>query len=540
MLYSKHYSPKITPQIEEIPGKKMVKNDAGGYVFEITPQKMLIRFLILGTEGGTYYTGESKLTKDSAKNVIKCIIEDGLATVATIVDVSVNGRAPKNSPALFALALCTSPEFASVETRRAAFKALHKVARISTHLFEFITYMKTIRGWGKLAKTSVADWYQLRDIGSLEYQVVKYRKRLGWTHNDVLRLAKPVPNSPERNQLYEFAKNNKIEGEHNFKLIEGFCKVQAAVSIKEIIHCINTYKIPMETIPTQFKKEKDVWEALLPNLPITATIRNLRNMAKYGVLDPMSDTASEVADRIANVEIIRKARVHPMQFLNAICIYPNGGNKIYNGHWNTGASVTDVSWKVSPKIVEALNTGFMSSFGNIEATGKRTLIALDVSGSMGWNFCAGAKEISAREASAAMAMVTANTEKDYIVGVFTRRFEQFNGIRRGTFIDEAVKSISNMPFGGTDCAQPMLWSIASGIPFDVIQIFTDNEAWAGKVHPCQALETHRQKFGIPTKLVVNGMTALNYSIADPNDPGMLDVVGFDTATPEIITKFVNM
>ena len=540
MLYSKHYSPKVTPQTEEIPGKKMVKNAAGGYVFAITPQKMLVRFLILGTEGGTYYTGESKLTKDSAKNVIKCIIEDGLETVATIVNVSVNGRAPKNSPALYALALCTSPQFASVETRRAAFKALHKVARISTHLFEFITYMKTIRGWGKLAKTSVADWYQLRDIGSLEYQVVKYRKRLGWTHNDVLRLAKPVPNSPERSQLYEFAKNNKIEGNHNFGLIEGFCKVQEATSVKDIVGCINKYKIPMETIPTQFKKEKEVWEALLPNLPITATIRNLRNMAKYGVLDPMSDTASEVADRIANVEIIRKARVHPMQFLNAVCIYPNGGNKIYNGHWDTGASVTDVSWKVSPKIVEALNTGFMSSFGNIEATGKRTLIALDVSGSMGWNFCAGAKEISAREASAAMAMVTVNTEKDYMVGVFTRRFEQFNGIRRGTFIDEAVKSVSNIPFGGTDCAQPMLWSVASGIPFDVIQIFTDNETWAGAVHPCQALETHRQKFGIPTKLVVNSMTAIDSSIADPNDPGMLDVVGFDTATPEIIAKFVNM
>jgi len=541
MLYTKYFSPKVTQQTDAIPGKNMVKNAAGGYAFEITPQKMLERFLILGTEGGTYYTGEMKFTKDSALNVIKCITNDGLSTVATILDISVNGKAPKNSPALFALALCTSPDFASVETRRAAFNALHKVARISTHLFEFITYMKTIRGWGKLAKSSVSDWYQLKSPDALEYQMVKYRKRLGWTHNDVLRLAKPIPKTKEMDQLYEFAKNGAIEGEHNFKLIEGFNKVQTAESVAEVLKCISDYKIPMETIPTQFKKEREVWEALLPNLPITATIRNLRNMAKYGVLDPMSEASKLVADRISNKDIIAKGRVHPMQFLNAICIYPRGNSEINSDGYAPRKTTSSIAtWNVDPKIVEALNDGFMGSFKNVKPTGKRTMIALDVSGSMSWNYCLGAKELSAREASAAMAMLTINTESNHMVGIFTRKFEPFTAIRKGTYIDEAIKSISNLPFGGTDIAQPILWSIANNIQFDVIQVFTDNETWAGRIHPCQALVKHRQKFSTNTKLVVNGMTAMGYSIADPEDPGMLDVVGFDTATPEVISKFIAM
>jgi 60 kDa SS-A/Ro ribonucleoprotein len=30
-----------------------------------------------------------------------------------------------------------------------------------------------------------------------------------------------------------------------------------------------------------------------------------------------------------------------------------------------------------------------------------------------------------------------------------------------------------------------------------------------------------------------------FSIADPNDPGMLDVVGFDTATPQLVSDFAR-
>ena len=45
--------------------------------------------------------------------------------------------------------------------------------------------------------------------------------------------------------------------------------------------------------------------------------------------------------------------------------------------------------------------------------------------------------------------------------------------------------------------------------------------------------------GIGAKLVVIGMVSNGFTIADPNDAGMLDVVGFDTATPSIITDFAT-
>jgi 60 kDa SS-A/Ro ribonucleoprotein len=93
--------------------------------------------------------------------------------------------------------------------------------------------------------------------------------------------------------------------------------------------------------------------------------------------------------------------------------------------------------------------------------------------------------------------------------------------------------------GGTDCALPMIWAQKNRVDVDTFCIYTDNETWAGDVHPAQALRSYRDARGIPAKLVVVGMTSTGFSIADPNDAGMIDVVGFDTSTPPVIADFAR-
>ena len=53
----------------------------------------------------------------------------------------------------------------------------------------------------------------------------------------------------------------------------------------------------------------------------------------------------------------------------------------------------------------------------------------------------------------------------------------------------------------------------------------------------QALRQYRERTGIAAKLVVVGMASDGFTIADPADTGILDVVGFDTATPGLISDF---
>ena len=106
-------------------------------------------------------------------------------------------------------------------------------------------------------------------------------------------------------------------------------------------------------------------------------------------------------------------------------------------------------------------------------------------------------------------------------------------------LDDVVRAVSNLPFGGTDCALPMLWALENGITADAFVIYTDSEPGLAPIHPAQALQHYRERTGIPARLVVVGMVSNGFSIADPNDAGMLDVVGFDTATPELIASFVR-
>jgi 60 kDa SS-A/Ro ribonucleoprotein len=106
-------------------------------------------------------------------------------------------------------------------------------------------------------------------------------------------------------------------------------------------------------------------------------------------------------------------------------------------------------------------------------------------------------------------------------------------------LDDVVRAVSDLPFGGTDCALPMLYAQAAGREVDTFVIYTDSETWAGDVHPVQALRDYRRASGIDTRLVVVGMVSNGFSIADPADAGMLDVVGFDTATPPLIADFAR-
>ncbi len=91
--------------------------------------------------------------------------------------------------------------------------------------------------------------------------------------------------------------------------------------------------------------------------------------------------------------------------------------------------------------------------------------------------------------------------------------------------------------GGTDCALPMLHAKEKKIPIDVFIIYTDNDTWFGDVHPSEALKNYRKAMNIDAKLIVVGMSASSFSIADPADKGMLDFAGFNSNCPNLIRNF---
>jgi 60 kDa SS-A/Ro ribonucleoprotein len=523
--YTKHYSTKKTSQQEKIPGKTQVKNNAGGYVFAIDPWQRLHRFLILGTDGGTYYASERALTIENAECVRRCIETDGPRTVALIAAVSTAGRAPKNDPALFALAMCT--HFGDLDTRRLAFDALPAVARIGTHLFHFVAYREAFAGWGRGMRRAAANWYLDKPLDALAYQIIKYQQRDGWSHRDVLRLGHPKPPSAAWNAIFKYAVSKADTDENLPRLIHGFESAQYAPNPKTLAMLIRDYSLTREMIPTQFLTESAVWDALLEKMPLTAMIRNLGNLSKVGLLKPLAASTRLVAERLADTAYLHKSRVHPIQLLAARMTYAQGHGVRGRGEW------TPV-----PQVVDALDAAFYLAFDNVEPTDKRFLLGIDVSGSMTMGEIAGVPGLTPNVAAAAMAMVAARTEPAYYAMGFADTFRDL-GLTAQDTLSAAMRKTQSRSFGRTNCALPMQWALKHKIEADVFVVYTDNETWFGEVHPVQALQEYRRVTGIDAKLIVCAMTPTRFSIADPADGGCLDVVGFDTATPSVISAFVR-
>ena len=544
--FTKHVSTRlrhlITPQAEPIPNSTQVANSAGGYTWSVDAWTRLDRFLVLGSEGGTFYVAERELTTENAKAVVECLAEDGVRVVQRVVEISESGRAPKNDPALFVLAMAAG--LGDDATRAAALAALGRVARTGTHLFHWLQYVKAFRGWGRGVRSAVGRWYTRKSPGDLAYQLLKYQSRDGWAHRDALRLAHPKAPSTEHDVLFRFATKGweAVAGSDALSTDVG-ARLEAVQAVRhmtaeEAARVIRVYKLTREMVPTELLTRPLVWNALLESMPLGALIRNLAVMTKVGLLTPDSEATRTVVARLNDRAAIRRARIHPLAVMAALKTYAQG-----RGMKGTG------SWTPVTQVIDALDDVFYLAFGNVVPTNKRVMLALDVSGSMGAGV-SGMPFVSCREASAAMALVTAAVEPSHRIVGFTRG--SYPSLHRGydtglsplaisprQRLDDVVRSIGSIAFGGTDCALPMVEALKHRWAVDTFVVYTDNETWAGNIHPVQALREYRERMGIAAKLVVVAMASNGFTIADPNDAGMLDVVGFDTATPQVINDFAG-
>lgn len=549
MTYLRSYGTRVTPQSEPIPGTTQVANNAGGFAWTISDFDRLERFLVLGVDGGTYYVKQEKLVRQNAECVERCIQTDGLKTVELIATISEQGRAPKNDPALFALAMCIS--LGDDETKRAAATALPRVARIGTHLSHFVAYSCQFRSWGPILRRAVANWFLATEPRKLLFQAIKYASRDGWRMSDYLRSAHPkaLPGS-DTEAIFRYILSAGEKSKWKDTSVDGplFTQVRAIralsesnIDVKSAAALITENRIPRECVPTELLKHAAVWQALLADMPIGALIRNLATMTRNEAIKVSDfELIERVCSTITDSERIRKARLHPLAFLVALKTY-QGGRGIARATSNLshrGHESPERTWTPIQRITDALDEGFYKAFGTITPMGTRVLVGVDVSGSMGIGTIAGLPGVTPRGAAGALAMQIVKTEERPVLMGFSHEFVPLN-ISPRQRLDDVERVLDDQNFGGTDCSLPMEFARKGRHDFDTFLILTDSETWAGSIHPAQALQRYRQEQVPNAKLVVIGMTATEFSIADQNDPGMLDVVGFDTGSPNVIASFVR-
>jgi 60 kDa SS-A/Ro ribonucleoprotein len=565
-------STETKPQTEPLRNDQ-VQNNAGGFSWAVDDMQRLRRFLCLGTEGGTYYQGEKELGIENAKAILK-LIENGRGTevVETIKTYSIEGRTSKQNPIMFALAICAKST--DLPTKQAAYNSLSEICRIPTHLFMFIKYAHALgQNWGRAQRRAVSKWYIEQNPSKLAMAVTKYQNREGYSHRDVLRLSHPSTKDPllcflfdyithglekaienlnkpkettndnttdnkqEEKSLSTTKMDDEEEEESNKKLVtieqlkeflETVEKVKKSTDDNELVTAIKQHNLVREHMPTTMLNSTTIWSALLEKMPLTAMIRNLGKMSEINLLTANSDAEKRVIERLKNREQLQRARIHPFNVLVALETYKRGEG--FKGK---------LKWQVSDQIKNALEEAFYLSFKFVKPTNQRYLLALDVSGSMSCGTINGSPSITPAVGSCAMCMVTLRTEPYAKVVAFSHQLIPVD-ISKDAKLENVMQTTRAISMGGTDCALPMLWAIDNKEQIDVFVVYTDSETWFGKIHPTEALKQYREKMNSPNaKLIVVGMQSNGFTIADPNDKGMLDVVGFDSAAPQVMSLFAE-
>eukprot|EP00045_Choanoeca_perplexa_P006053 m.50621 g.50621 ORF g.50621 m.50621 type:complete len:529 (-) comp13442_c0_seq1:1144-2730(-) len=520
-------------------------NNAGGVAFVLTDAARLRRFLILGADSNTLYQSQKELALENAKVVLRMVANgQGEAVLQEIETISLAGQAPKQDATLFALAIVARAE--NRDLAKQAYALVSKVCRIPTHLFMFIGFSEMIdeaTGWGRMPRKVIGDWYTSKNAGSLAYAVTKYKQREGWSHRDVLRLAHPKPKGVAHRLIFCYITKGKedvakmlaelsdAEQEECASVVAFLAAVDtcrtATEVTQDIIALISKHKLAHEHMNNTLLASPQVWQTLLPSMPLTATMRNLNKLTHLGLLDDV-EQCGMVVQRLTDLDGLRKARMHPLIALQATITYGSG-------HGSLGS----LTWEPNGEVTEALDTMFYKSFDLVEPTGKRFFLGMDVSGSMTCGKCGGG-QLTPRQASVGMMMTTLRSEANCYVAAFTDGLTPMNHVVRANMsLEESMAAVGHLPFGATDCAQPMLFAMQQQLDVDVFVVYTDCETWAGEVTPAEALKQYRASSGIDdAKLIVCAMTSGGFTLADPDDAGMLDVVGFSTATPAIMADFV--
>lgn len=512
-----------------------VPNSAGKQVYQISPLAYAYRFLILGSEGGSFGQVEQDLTKANIKNLEIVLRNDPESLLKLVRHVSTEGLSFRQNALLFTYAKLCAHKKDSV--RAEALRHLNEICGISTNLFMFMGFVQENRGWGRALRGAVANWYLERTADELAYQMTKYRNREGFTHRDAIRLAHPdAENHPENvRAMLNFAVRGVFSTDRGSKkhttkktcvmpnTLKGYLEVKDETDPKKIVEAIREYGLVREHIDNKFFNDVAVWKAMLVRMPVAAMVRNLGKMTSIGLFND-KEALDIAVPRLVDPENIKRSKIHPMSILVASGVYSHGqGEK------------GSLFWTPNKRIVEALQVAFVHSFNNVTPSGKNILVGVDVSGSMTHRLQN--TEVSSSHFAACMAMIVKRSEKNSGVVGFATKVKDL-GINEKHTLDEIRKIMHAQTFGATDCSALMQFALDNKINVDTFVVITDNETNCNYIEPAKALRIYREKSGIKNaKLVVIATTATQFSIADPNDPYMLDIPGMSPDVPNIISAF---
>lgn len=332
--------------------------------------------------------------------------------------------------------------------------------------------------------------------------------------------------------------------------------------VKKILSKTN---IPTEAVPNIWLKEYIYWKHAITKTPLTRLMRSLSVLSAHKIID--NDFIHKtVIDKLTNRELILNSRIHPVSVINTKLTYDSGSGIKGSLEWEVNKEVSDaldkmitLSFLNSPEIMlEKLS---------VEGEECDIMFSIDVSPSMD---AKAMLNINCRDLASLICLmviksITKNNkelEKRIMVNKFSSNSNNYgymssnkkqeeeekdDGLWKVDFnsdmtVSECIKEINknNDNWTSTDCSLPITTAMKNKNRIKTFIVITDNDTNSNKRLPSEELKIYREKMNIPNaQLIVVALSANKFTIADPNDMGMLDICGADANISKLIVDFIN-
>lgn len=477
-------------------------NEAGGRAYKLQPKQALAQYAATGCLNSTYYAS----AEDQLQDVMQLIQELDAEYVARTAVYSREAGLMKDMPAL----LCAALSVKDAGLLRTVFDRVIDDGRMLRNFVQVIrSGVLGRKSLGTAPKKLVQRWFNNRTDEQL------FRASVGNSPSlaDVVKMVHPKPGNPTREALYGYLLGQPHRGENLPEIVKQFEAFKAGK--REIVPDVAFQLL------TSLDLGRAEWTAIAEQASWQTTRMNLNTFGRHGVFeDP--EMVQKIADRLANPEEVKRARVFPYQLLMA---FKAAGKEVPAVIRDALQDTMEAATRNVPKIPGKVHvcpdvSGSMSSPVTGHRTGSTTAVrCVDVA------------------ALVAASMLRQNPSTEVIP--FESQVVDVRLNARDSVMSNAQK-LADIGGGGTNCSAPIAWLNQRGIRSDLVVLVSDNESWVD-AGSGRGTETMRQwsifKQSNPKARLVC-LDLQPYSTVQAMDrDDILNIGGFSDQVFRVITEF---
>lgn len=517
------------------------RNAAGGRAFNSSAKQALAQITATNCFNGTYYV-DAQANLEVAKQAALEVAKEDPEFVAKCAVYGRKKSYMKDMPAFLAVVLH--------EHDKTLFRRVFPtVIDNGKQLRNFINMARSGAVTGKKANMSSGSIrHAIRDWFASKPSWVLFKASIGQdpSMRDILRMARPRPDSDEKAALFAYMKgaefdekegvyrvwkrknpNDKnsqmyVAHQHSFEslpsIVQDYERFKASGGQGEVP------KVDFRLVAHMLSDEQ--WKEIARNAPWQMTQMNLNTFQRHGVFND-SELCEMIANRLRDPQAIEKARVFPY--------------KLFQAYKETEGVPFEVRDALQDAVDVALN--------NVPKINGKVVVAVDTSGSMGCSVTGyrrgSTSKVRCVDQAALFASALFRQNREAKLMPFDTRVHKCDLNPRDSVFTNADK-LSRFGGGGTDCSSVLRELNARRDKVDVVIFLSDYESWVdsgyswgygrstGMLTEWEQLKRHNPN----AVLVCIDLTPRANSQVTER-PGILQVGGFSDQVFDVVANFVE-